>query len=173
MSVRYICSWKPEVNMGIVVSHFLHDHPFTFTYFGCAGEVTGGIYICHGTQKGNRGQFWVVTFYCVRFTTSLQTHFSFSASGLLKHGPLCSTAGSWPWCFASPWDQKCCQATMDCWNWEWKYIFSSLNWFLRDSVRVTFRTLTLRNGEKVALYLLVINLTRVCKWAVLWAAKKT
>lgn len=68
---------------------------------------------------------------------------------------------------------QCCQATMDCWNWESKYIFSSLNWFLRDSVRVTFRTLTLRNEEKVALYLLVINLTRVCKWAVLWGAKKT
>lgn len=63
-SVRYICLWKPEVNMS-VVSYFLHDHPFTFTYFVCAGEVTGGIYIyiCYGTQKGNRGQFWVVTFF--------------------------------------------------------------------------------------------------------------
>lgn len=53
-------------SVSAVFYHFLHYHPFTFIYF-C--ESRGGnwgnmnIYICHSTQKGNRGQFWRVTFF--------------------------------------------------------------------------------------------------------------
>lgn len=66
-SVRHICLWKPEVNMSVVVSYCLHDRSPLYIYLCCVCRGGNGeyiyIYICHGTQKGNRGQFWVVTFF--------------------------------------------------------------------------------------------------------------
>lgn len=54
-------------SVSAVFYHFLHYHPFTFTYF-C--ESRGGnwgeniyIYACRSKQKGNRGQFWRVAFF--------------------------------------------------------------------------------------------------------------
>lgn len=88
-------------SVSAVFYHFLHYHPFTFTYFceSRGGNWGENIYIymhAAANRRGTEDNFGeLLSFHCVRSTTSLQMFF-FCASGLLSVSPSVLQRGQAP-----------------------------------------------------------------------------